>query len=197
MRESPLPSSGSCVCKTFPKVESSTTYFRGIMVSVVSERVERPPPKRPSSVHAGRSFYAVKGAYMEPILEFQDDAQAVESLREWQHRLYLDDWIIKILLVPRYEIEGSQGMTEFLQELRSAVIRIAIPDDDMRGRIVKVCHEQTLVHELLHLKYNWVESSGTYEGKYTDSCEHALLEQMARSLIMAKYGIGPEWFRNF
>lgn len=134
---------------------------------------------------------------MEPILEFTSDTQAVESLREWQHRLYLDDWIIKILLVPRYEIEGFQGSTDFVHELHSAVIRIATLDDDMRERIVKVCHEQTLVHELLRLKYNWVEASDTYESKYVDDCEHALLEQMARSLIMAKYGIGPEWFRNF
>jgi hypothetical protein len=29
-----------------------------------------------------------------------------------------------------------------------------------------------------------------------EAYEHAHLEQMARSLIMAKYGVGPEWFDN-
>jgi hypothetical protein len=133
---------------------------------------------------------------MESAIEFRSTEEAVECMLWWKRRLYLDDWIIKILLVPRHEIEGYSGQNHFMHENRCAVIHIAIPDDDMRSRIIKQCHEKTLVHELLHCKYNWMQDDGSYEGKYLDICEHALLEQMARSLIMAKYGVPPEWFSN-
>jgi hypothetical protein len=36
----------------------------------------------------------------------------------------------------------------------------------------------------------------TYEGQFLDIAEHALVEQMARSLIMVKYGLEPDWFNN-
>ena len=65
------------------------------------------------------------------------------------------------------------------------------------SRMAKVCHEQTLVLELLHCKYNIIERSNEYESKFLDDHQHMLLEQMAKSLIMAKYNIGLEWFINF
>lgn len=61
-------------------------------------------------------------------------------------------------------------------------------------RIIKYCAEQILVHELLHCKYNWICNENSYEGKYVDVMEHGLLEQMAKSLIMVKYGVGLEYF---
>lgn len=63
-------------------------------------------------------------------------------------------------------------------------------------RIMKYCAEIILVHELLHCKMNWISNNDTYEGKYFDTVEHALLEQMAKSLIMAKYNVGLEYFKG-
>lgn len=131
-----------------------------------------------------------------PVLEFKSNDEARRALKEWQHRLYLDDWIIEVRMVDPTELDEECGTMNFNLVHKSAVIRIARLNDDVKSRIVRVSNEKTLVHELLHLKYNWVARDDSYEGKYVDVCEHANLEQMARSLIMAKYDIGPEWFDN-
>ena len=67
----------------------------------------------------------------------------------------------------------------------------------MGERVVKYFAEKTLVHELLHLKYNWfVPQKESVESVYYDTLEHSLLEQMAKSLIMAKYNIPLSWFKS-
>ncbi len=131
-----------------------------------------------------------------PIIEFKTQERAVKSLKEWQHRLYLDDWILRITLEYPQNMNGFRGLSTIQTECKCALIQLAIPNQDLYERIIKFCQEQTLVHELLHLKYSWDGTSDTYEGRYVDACEHSVLEQMARSLIMAKYKIGPEWFDN-
>ncbi len=40
----------------------------------------------------------------------------------------------------------------------------------------------------------WDARGGTYEGVYLDATEHQKLEEMAKSLIMAKYGVGYDYF---
>jgi len=70
-------------------------------------------------------------------------------------------------------------------------------NDDDKNCIAKVCNEKTLVHELLHCKYNNLSSHRTYEREHLDIYEHQNLEQMAKTLMMVKYGIGFEWFRGF
>ena len=132
----------------------------------------------------------------EPIKEFKTLEAALMSLSEWQHRLYLDDWIVKLLIVDGTEIQGLSGRTEIEHTNRCAVIKLAKITEDNQTRIAKVYQEHILVHELLHLKYNFIEG-GAYEMRMLDIIEHAMLEQMARSLIMAKYSLDPEWFKNF
>lgn len=134
----------------------------------------------------------------EPIIEFQSDEEMVECLQEWQTRLFLDDWIIKIMRVPVDQMpEEAVGWNDFCIENKSAVIRLVIPNEDISSRIVKYSQEKTLVHELLHCKYNFMRPPDTYEARYLDTVEHGLLEQMAKSLVMAKYRIGLDWFVNF
>lgn len=134
---------------------------------------------------------------MEPIIEFTDDEQMKESLKEWKHRLFLDDWLINIKKADRNKIDNDDGQVKFNVVCKTATIFLAHPDDITKESIEKCCQEQILVHELLHLKYNWLVNEDTYESKYLDTVEHTLLEQMAKSLIMAKYNIGFEWFQNF
>lgn len=132
----------------------------------------------------------------EPIMEFTSQEEAEKCLREWQDRLFLNDWIIKLNInVPRVNMGEKAGINNFSFVNKSACISIAALDDDVKSRIAKACHEQTLIHELLHCKYNILENDGSYEGKFLDGTQHQLLEQMAKSLLMAKYGL--KWFRNF
>lgn len=133
---------------------------------------------------------------MQPIMEFKDIKQANQSLREWQHRLFLDDWTIDLRLVKAKEIDGFTGRSYLVFPLQSVVIKIAKPNKDIKNRIVKYCAEETLIHELLHCKYNILEKDNTYESAYLDGRQHQLLEQMAKSLIMAKYNLPFKWFAN-
>lgn len=133
----------------------------------------------------------------EPIQEFESIEQANEYLKEWQHRLLLDDWIIKLNFAEANEMPNNAGYNNFCMEKQSSVITITKLTDDTRSRITKVYQEFTLVHELLHLKLNFVENADTYEGKYLEIKEHQLLDQLAKSLIMAKYNLNYDWFKNF
>lgn len=136
----------------------------------------------------------------EPIIEFADEAQAYECLREWQTRLFLDDWIIKLELVEQHEMPDTDcdGYNRFFKTTKASKIFIAKKAKDDADCLIKHCEEHRLVHELLHCKYNWLEIDGhNFTAAYFDVLDHALLEQMAKSLIMAKYGVGLDWFRNF
>ena len=133
----------------------------------------------------------------EPIQEFENIEQANEYLKEWQNRLFLNDWIIKLNFAEANEMPNNAGFNNWCFEKQSARITLAKLTDDTRNRIIKVCQECTLVHELLHLKFNLVENADTYEGKFLEIHEHQLLDQIAKSLIMTKYNLAFDWFKNF
>jgi hypothetical protein len=135
----------------------------------------------------------------EPIIEFKDISQAYECLKEWQSRLFLDDWIIQLEIaeVNSLEVDGSRcvGTNEYNHMQKMSCIQIEKIDKNLKTSN-KICHEQTLVHELLHCKYGFIYTE-SYEGKYLEATEHQLLESMAKSFIMAKYNLTFEWFKNF
>ena len=137
-----------------------------------------------------------------PIMEFKDDTELMSCMREWKKILFLEHWTIRAMLVD--EIINEQelsGQNHIVMEINCSLIKMLKPTDlnseDLKDRMAKFCHEQILVHELLHCKYNWVVETNTYEGKYHDTLDHSMLDQMSRSLIMAKYNLPFEWFENF
>lgn len=136
----------------------------------------------------------------EPIIEFKDEAQAYECLKEWQTRLFLDDWIIKIQLEESPVIcDGKEcsGMHNSEYSIKTSVISIYQKAFE-ENRITKHTAEHTIIHELLHLKYPMynfeTESPQDIESR---EMTHALIEQMAKSLIMVKYNLTFDWFKNF
>lgn len=134
-----------------------------------------------------------------PIMEFTSSEQMYNCLKEWQERLFLQDWIIKVKLADPEDMDLKDvcGENSYVIELNCCVIKILKPEH-YGDRIVKYCAEQILIHELLHCKYNWVERDyNSIEVAYYDTLEHSLLEQMAKSLLMAKYNLNLDWFRNF
>lgn len=128
---------------------------------------------------------------------FKSKEELNECLKWWQEKLFLTDWIIKARICEPCDFikEECCGENEFDMVNKCCVIRIL--DKKYYGdRIMKYCAEKVLVHELLHCKYNWLANEGSYEGKYVDVIEHGLLEQMAKSLIMAKYNLSLDYFEN-
>ena len=135
----------------------------------------------------------------EPICIIKDKKELIELLKEWQHRLFLDDWIIKVAIVDKEELdEDLAGHNSFIFTNKSAMIKLAKIEEEDNDRIAKCCMEYTLVHELLHCKMNLFSNlNSDYESAYLEAHEHQLLDEMAKSLIMAKYNIDLNWFKNF
>lgn len=128
---------------------------------------------------------------------FKSKEELSDCLKWWQDKLFLTDWIIKVKICEPCDFidEGNMGENSFDMVNKCCVIRIL--DKKYYGeRIIKYCAEKVLVHELLHCKYNWIVNENSYEGKYVDVMEHGLLEQMAKSLIMAKYDFSLDYFNN-
>lgn len=132
------------------------------------------------------------------VIEIFDSQEKLNKcLKWWQNKLFLNDWIIKAVVCSPDEFKEKEccGENEFDMVNKCCVIRIM--DKKYYGdRILKYCAEKILVHELLHCKYNWISNENTYDGVYVDTVEHGLLEQMAKSLIMAKYDLDFEYFAD-
>lgn len=132
----------------------------------------------------------------EPITDYKTQEALNESLAEWQERLFLQHWNIKAALVHGEEIEGCGGECTVQWANSCGTIRLRYANEMPEG-MEKMPHEKILVHELLHFKYmGFQEANASIEGIYYDEKQHQLIEQMAKSLIMAKYGIDYEWFKT-
>ena len=136
---------------------------------------------------------------MTPIMEFASVKQAYDCLHYWQEKLFLQDWTIKLILATPEDMNMQEvcGENVYQVDSKSCVIKILKPEY-YGDRIIKYCAEQILIHELLHCLYNWVERNyDSIEVAYYDTLEHARLEQMAKSILMVKYNLSFDWFKNF
>lgn len=110
---------------------------------------------------------------------------ANRCLEEWVDRLGLQDWTIKFedCVDPAdMELADSVGCTNYVESNKQA--RIQIIDPEFFGkRIAPFDFEETVVHELLHLKFSLLDESGN---AIQDRIVHQLVEDMARALIDAK-----------
>lgn len=136
-----------------------------------------------------------------PKMKFSNKKEMMKYLREWQHRLFLDHWIIDAELVDELvDRDGVEcwGLNTFEMIGRSSLIKIRKynPDKDANA-VRKYCAEQTLVHELLHCIYNWLlKDSNSHDSMYYDTMDHQQLDKIADALIMAKYDLPFEFFLN-
>lgn len=136
-----------------------------------------------------------------PIEEFETPEQLEECLRWWQHKLFLDNWLIlahttdEIIDSEGVKQEDTEGLNTYVFESSQASIQILTKaQHDKENMLFKYCAEKILVHELLHCKYAWLDNGTSYEGVYLCMKEHQLLEEMAKSLIMAKYNLEHNYF---
>lgn len=136
----------------------------------------------------------------QPIMQFKSQAQLDSCLKEWQTRLFLDDWTICARLHDASEMTDCEGDVERFYTRKAAYIRIStgVKHEADSFSLEKECAEHSLVHELLHCKDIDMEGSvDTIESVYWNEMQHAKLEQLAKSLIMAKYNLDFSWFKNF
>lgn len=106
-------------------------------------------------------------------------------LKEWQHRLGLDDWyvVLKDNCSPNdMVLQSVSGECEKDEVNKCAVIRI-ISKKDYGDRILPFDKEKVLVHELLHIKFWLIENTGN---DMQDRVVHQLIDDLARALVDAK-----------
>lgn len=134
-------------------------------------------------------------------MEFKDEQQAYECLKEWQTRLFLDDWIIMIDFAenPTLNDDECGAVVEQYASLKNACIIFRKPYklDDGCVSIEKICQEKDMLHELLHLKIIRLDNPFGIEAILFDTYQHQIVEQLAKSLLMAKYSLNFDWFKNF
>ncbi|MEG2521271.1 MAG: hypothetical protein RSA49_00145 [Anaerovoracaceae bacterium] len=119
-----------------------------------------------------------------------------ELLLEWKSRLGLNDWAIELILddvILENKCSGECSLN-FMRKCATITIAKNMP----QNLICKEIHEKTLIHELLHLKFINPNSSDVNIEEWTyDIIQHQLLEDMAKALYMAKYGITDlQYFKN-
>lgn len=139
-----------------------------------------------------------------PVINFETDEALTEAMRYWQRVLLMQHWTIKARLAPADALgdedeDGTRtcGLCTHQIPEQCATIQIMRAEDWQGDSDRKFCQELFLVHELLHPKL-WrpysVGTAHTAEGLLADAHDHVLVDQMARSLLMAKYDINHDWF---
>ena len=102
-------------------------------------------------------------------------------LEKWKRKLCLQEWRIKLLTHLHPEemtVRNSAGCTEWSEAIKTARIEIINPAC-CGDRIVPFNFEETLVHELLHLKFSfWCQN----EDDIGDKVMHQMIDDLARAL---------------
>ena len=132
-----------------------------------------------------------------PIDEFRKEEDLTACCAYWQRMLFLDDWIIKATVNAPEDFINKEVCGENIFDVINKCSRIRILEKKYYGdRIMYYYAEKILVHELLHCKYNVLSSGDNYESVMLDIHEHALLEEMAKTLIMTKYNLDLGYFKK-
>lgn len=137
---------------------------------------------------------------MSPIIIFKNHEQAYQSLFEWQDRLSLSDWVIDINLQYNEPVVAPNwGSSTSFRAMHIANINIPMPKPCQINYFpLRYCQELILVHELMHIRLPGYDiDPNTTEGKFFESENHAILESIAKALIMSKYNLTIDWFYNF
>lgn len=113
---------------------------------------------------------------------------ANELLEEWQERLGLQDWVIILRFnLSEEDMQGDAGTTVWNNVNKVAEVHI-IQEGDYNS-IIPYDYERILVHELLHIKFGYLQiEPSNYEEQVFDEAQHQLIDDLARALVMAKRG---------
>ena len=144
----------------------------------------------------------------KPISVFKNEEQFLACAKDWQHKLFLDNWNIEFRLTNDCikVVDNESGIENILWgfnaytfENSNAVITVfngkTIESDDDTSKNMA---ELTLVHELLHIKLEYISDEDVIGDlpKIHQSLLHQGVESMAKSLIMTKYNLDYDYFKD-
>lgn len=163
------------------------------------------PQNLPTQKNTLREYFEDYLPGKRPIKVFSNRNEAYDCLYYWLEKLYLTDWAIKLKFVRISEEplnDEQSGDVHRVFEQKAAIITLPLPDDNFldtcKSSVARVGHEQSLVHELLHLKEDPVQfiEDGDYTAGFYNKHKHTEIEMMARTLLMVKYNLPPSYFNN-
>jgi len=142
----------------------------------------------------------------KPINVFKSDEEFQKCAKDWQHKLFLDNWFIEFELTTDKLYQETNllwGYNSYSFENCSAAITVFNGeklelDDGFGDSFSKNIAELTLVHELLHIKFEYVNDPDVIGdiAPIHQSLLHQATEAMAKSLIMTKYNLDYDYFKN-
>lgn len=119
---------------------------------------------------------------------YQNEQEANEACHDWQERLRLQDWDVKVQIARESQFtddnRGCDGECLQIRSVKNAHIRIVDPAD-YHGRLptVECDHEHFLVHELLHLHFGELNSNA----HETEVLEQGI-NSLAKAIVALKRG---------
>ena len=120
--------------------------------------------------------------------------EELKLLDEWSIRLGLKDWYIVLEADVKPEdmkADDADGFVVFEETTKSARIQIIDPkareeDEGIFSASRPFDFEETLVHELLHLKLCLLERGDDWETKLQLRILHQIIDDLSRALVDAK-----------
>lgn len=106
-------------------------------------------------------------------------------LKKWVEILELESWDIRFKWRVRSQdmnLQDSVGCTTYKHTSKQAIIQMLDPVD-FSNDMFEYDYEETLVHELLHLKFADIDDS---ENELQNKLLHQLVDSLAKSFIKAK-----------
>lgn len=99
-------------------------------------------------------------------------------LEKWKKILGLTDWKINLHTgCSLCETQNCTGLTEWDEVNKAAVVKM-IDAEEYGERMLPYCFEETLIHELLHVKFTLLQGNGDFQDRYV----HQIIEEFARIL---------------
>ena len=114
--------------------------------------------------------------------------EELKLMEEWKKRLGLHDWYITLITNVKPDdmmLEESDGCVEYTETTKAARIQIIDPELRTKG-LRPFSFEETLVHELLHLKLCLLERGEDWDNKLQLRVLHSILDDLARAFVDVK-----------
>lgn len=114
-----------------------------------------------------------------------------QLLKHYQKLLGLQDWLVVLYdkCKPQdFTEQDRDGECEYNETLKTAIIRILDPIY-YGERVLSFDFEKTLVHELLHIKFAFIDNSGN---ELQDRLVHTLINDLAKAIVYNKRN-NSEW----
>ena len=115
-------------------------------------------------------------------------SEELALLNEWQNRLYLNDWFITLIYPCKpneMDIQDADGCVNYAETLKAAIIQI-IDEKESKHTLKPFDFEETLVHELLHLKFCLLENGEDWDRDLPLRILHQEIDELSRILVGLK-----------